>query len=271
MVFTGGAPLYRRDFMQILEHARNRRFAVQLLTAATDVSAVELERMADMGLDAVQISLYGPSADFHDVFVRRSGAFESAWNALLTLKNLGVSVRAAISVMPENRSLVEKTVNLLRENDLGWNFNYVMLPERGQRKPDRSLQLDDERLTGLLRRYPPEGPRRMAGLECHDGLCSAGRAQLAVDPYGNVFPCMMWREKAGNLREMPLVDIWETSPVMEKARTLMLCRLEDCPDCNLKQSCNRCSGLAWAEGLDIRQHSELDCRLAKIYSSLKCE
>jgi len=268
LVFTGGDPLFRRDFMQIFEFARARRFAVQLLTAGTDVSDGQLERMAALGLDAVQVSLYGPSADFHDLFVRRSGAFEASWRTLKILNNLGVPARAAISVMPENLLLIEDMVDMLKENGIGWNFNYIMLPERGQRKPDRTLQLDYERLEAFLRRHPSEQHPRMAGLECDDAPCAAGLSELAVDPYGNVFPCLMWREKAGSLREMPLSDIWDLSPVLEKARALTLRRLEDCPQCSLRPHCNRCGGLAWAEGLEINEHSELDCRLAEVYSNL---
>jgi len=264
LVFTGGDPLFRPDFMQIFEHARARRFAVQVQTSGTDVEPGQLERMAALGLDTVMVPLYGPSSDFHDLFVRRSGAFKAAWSTLTILKKLGVSAKAAIGVMPDNMLLIDDMVDMLKENGLGWEFNYIMLPERGQRKPDRTMQLDNERLEAFLRRYPPEEHPRMAGLESRDPLCEAGRAELAIDPYGNVYPCLMWREKAGNLHDLPLPDIWESSPVFEKARKLKLHLLEDCPNCNLKENCNRCGGLAWAEGLDITQHSELDCRIAAL-------
>jgi MoaA/NifB/PqqE/SkfB family radical SAM enzyme len=42
--------------------------------------------------------------------------------------------------------------------------------------------------------------------------CGLGRTTLAVDPEGNVFPCMQWRKTPlGNVRDTPLRDLWPTS------------------------------------------------------------
>jgi MoaA/NifB/PqqE/SkfB family radical SAM enzyme len=42
--------------------------------------------------------------------------------------------------------------------------------------------------------------------------CGLGRTTLAIDPEGNVYPCMQWRKAPlGNIRETPLVDLWPTS------------------------------------------------------------
>jgi MoaA/NifB/PqqE/SkfB family radical SAM enzyme len=42
--------------------------------------------------------------------------------------------------------------------------------------------------------------------------CGLGRTTIAVDPEGNVFPCLQWRRAPlGNVRETPLRAMWAGS------------------------------------------------------------
>jgi len=48
--------------------------------------------------------------------------------------------------------------------------------------------------------------------------CGLGRLTLAVDPEGNVYPCLQWkRHPLGNVRERGLVDMWRRSSAREEA------------------------------------------------------
>ena len=43
-------------------------------------------------------------------------------------------------------------------------------------------------------------------------VCGTGRSSFALDPYGNVFPCVQWRRPLGNLRDASSMDeIWRSS------------------------------------------------------------
>jgi MoaA/NifB/PqqE/SkfB family radical SAM enzyme len=43
---------------------------------------------------------------------------------------------------------------------------------------------------------------------------------LAVDPYGNVYPCVQWRRPVGNLHEKSLREIWQGSAGLAEVREL---------------------------------------------------
>jgi MoaA/NifB/PqqE/SkfB family radical SAM enzyme len=48
--------------------------------------------------------------------------------------------------------------------------------------------------------------------------CGLGRTSLAIDPEGDVFPCMQWRHRAlGNVRVTRLRDLWPRSSVRHEA------------------------------------------------------
>lgn len=50
--------------------------------------------------------------------------------------------------------------------------------------------------------------------------CGAGSSALAIDPFGNVYPCVQWRRAAGNLHNRSIRDIWQGSPVLTEVRGL---------------------------------------------------
>src|SRR5438445_803799 len=61
------------------------------------------------------------------------------------------------------------------------------------------------------RREPVPLPRQDAPGEA---VCGTGRSSLAIDPYGNIYPCVQWRRSAGNIKELKeLKTMWQTSPV----------------------------------------------------------
>jgi len=50
--------------------------------------------------------------------------------------------------------------------------------------------------------------------------CGAGSSGIAVDPFGNVYPCVQWRRAAGNLHESSIHEIWARSAVLASVRSL---------------------------------------------------
>lgn len=50
--------------------------------------------------------------------------------------------------------------------------------------------------------------------------CGAGSSGIAIDPYGNVYPCVQWRRPVGNLHERSIRDIWTGSPALAEIRAL---------------------------------------------------
>src|SRR5262249_5683728 len=70
----------------------------------------------------------------------------------------------------------------------------------------------------LFRRLATVG--KLPGVDrANDGVnCGLGRVTLAVDPEGNVYPCLQWRTTSlGNVRETPLRELWRSSPVRAEA------------------------------------------------------
>jgi hypothetical protein len=40
--------------------------------------------------------------------------------------------------------------------------------------------------------------------------CGAGSSGIAVDPYGNVYPCVQWRRAVANLHDVRIAEMWQS-------------------------------------------------------------
>ena len=53
-----------------------------------------------------------------------------------------------------------------------------------------------------------------------DRHCGAGSSAIAVDPFGEIYPCVQYRRSIGNLHERSIVDIWRNSPALTEIREI---------------------------------------------------
>src|SRR5260370_36274086 len=78
LTISGGEILMRRDFFEILEHARARTVCVKLKTNGVLIRKKEAERLRELGVETVQISSYSHSAEVHDAITKMRGSFRQS-------------------------------------------------------------------------------------------------------------------------------------------------------------------------------------------------
>jgi pyrroloquinoline quinone biosynthesis protein E len=264
LLLTGGEPFARRDLPLIYDAARDRRFAVSILTSGCGADPELLEHMKARGLDAIQVSLHGPDAGSHDGFTGFPGSFDAALSCLRRCRDLGIRTRAGVTVTWDNIAGLAAIKALLDGEGLTAALGLHLEPRRDGDRGPTALAIDEAGVRRALELFPPSSPARLAGLGPEDRPCRAGASVLAVDPFGTVFPCLSLRSPAGALRETPLAEIWSGSPVLERLRAVRLADLEGCPACAHRGSCDRCPGFALSDGLSIVGHAPFDCLQARV-------
>src|ERR1700735_5909600 len=66
LTLSGGEIFLRKDFFEILEHARQLMFCVKLKTNAIMIHEREAARIRDLGVESIQISIYSHRPEVHD-------------------------------------------------------------------------------------------------------------------------------------------------------------------------------------------------------------
>lgn len=269
LLLTGGEPFARSDLVQIFELARDRRFAVSLLTSGVGAEARTLERLAERGIDSLQVSLHGPDPASHDRLTGVAGSFDTALQCLRTCRDLGIRVRAGITVNRENAGTLGEIKALLAGEDVPAALGLHIEPRRDGDRGVQALAIDETGVRAALETFPPKDAPRLRDRELDDPPCGAGANVLAVDPFGGVYPCLSLRQRVGALREQQLARIWRESPALDQLRRLRVADLEQCPTCEHRRSCNRCTGLAVSEERGLKGHAPLDCIQARVLTFLE--
>ena len=266
VIFSGGEILMRKDFFDIAGYARKKGFALRLLTNGTLIDERVADQIKQLNPLSVEISLYGSTPATHDRITACPGSFERSVKALGLLGERSIRTIVKSLMMKQNAGEFQKMKKLAQEIGSQFLYDTVIIPRvDGSMEPCRN-RLDGEELYRLF--YPEVREKRENGNSRQDDLsCSAGLNVLSISPYGDVYPCMAFKESGGNLTKNSLSEI-QHSPMFSKMRSITLSELRECRGCKFIQYCNRCPALAWLETGDLLGPSQADCLLARVVKSI---
>src|ERR1700680_2544209 len=103
LTISGGEILMRRDFFEILEHARERTFCVKLKTNGVLIREKEAARLRKLGVETIQISIYSHRPEVHDAITKMKGSLDRSLDAIRFMVSQGLKVTIANVVMKQTR------------------------------------------------------------------------------------------------------------------------------------------------------------------------
>lgn len=231
--FTGGEPLLREDIYDLLAHTRELGMITHLNTNGLLVGKREAKEIIAAGVDSVNVSLDASGPGQHDRIRGRSGAFESATAAIRALvaqrRDMGASIRIKTVAVIDSANIDEmpKLTQLARKLGVDCIEFIPRQPFTGNRTITPNCPTSDigfqDLLNVTLQEIQDSGitiensPAHLR-LFSHSfaGLpspirCTAGFNSLALDCYGNVFPCLPWvnwGHSVGNIQDADLKRFW---------------------------------------------------------------
>jgi len=268
IILTGGDPFLHRDFEKIFNYAREKRIAVSIMSSGFDVEQDLLERIADKGIMSFQVSIHGHSSEIHDRFTGVPGSFNRTVESLRYMKKLGVYVQAAVSINKFNIRFFDEIVTFLENEQVNFVFNYEMFAKRNGDNSPVKLNISEDQLKKCFLKTGVHGKPRLLDKKPDDPPCNAARSTVSLNPAGIVFPCLELRIPSGDIKTERFKDIWHNSSVLNRIREIKFKDIIDCPECKLRDFCNRCSGNALKDSLDIIDHSTRDCLYSKTISQI---
>ncbi len=266
LTISGGEIMMRRDFFEILEHARMRTFCVKLKTNGVLIREKEAQRLRELGVESIQISVYSHRAEVHDEITKMPGSFRQSIDAVRLLRQQGLLVILANVLMAQNVDDYKNVRLLAAELDAKFIIDPTITPMMDGDRSILKLNVDKAALAEVFRNGDLVGnveefcaPPTSVDADALDSLpCSAGHTACYVSPYGDVYPCVQFPMPSGNVRTTKVVDIWRDSPQLNEVRGIKLRDMPTCSKCTHGATCTRCPGLAYMEG-NMRGPSYQDC------------
>jgi PqqA peptide cyclase len=231
--FSGGEPTARRDLEQLVKRAADCGLYTNLITSGVLLDQARLMRLAEAGLEHVQLSFQ----DSHEAGADRIAGFAGHRKKVETagmIRAAGLPLTANFVVHRQNLGNLEsmialgvelgaERIELAHVQYYGWALRNrpALIPTREDlARATAVVEAARARLIGsvvidyVVPDYYAKRPK-----SCMGGW---GRRFLNVTPSGRVLPCHAAESISGlqfdNVCERPLADIWENSPAFNRFR-----------------------------------------------------
>ncbi len=280
IAFSGGEPTMSPTFLEVARYAADRGLHLTVATNGTLLTPEQVRAMVDAGIRYAEISLDSVDPARHDRFRGASGYWEAAVRGIRNvIADPDIKCGVAMTVTRWNLDEMEAMLAwcIAEGADTFYAFNFIPTG-RATGILDADLSpAQRERMLATLQRYlldgrisimssapqygraclelgDPDSPvntghygygggRMTRLLARYVGGCGAGRCYMAVQPNGDVTPCVFMPITVGTLRRDPFERVWN-HPVMEQLRDRDD-RSGHCLSCDYKYHCGGCRARAY--------------------------
>ncbi|MCH8030051.1 MAG: radical SAM protein [Candidatus Dadabacteria bacterium] len=248
LIISGGDPLKREDLFEILAYARELKVPVGVTPTTSPLATYEaVEKMKDLGVFALGISLDGATPASQDSFRGVEGTFENSMNVLSYAKELEIPVQINTTCTEETVSEIEGIYHLLTEEFSPpvrrWSIFFLIPIGRGNELGMPSSAQVEETFGFLYEKSSAapfhitttEAPfyrayyivREMESGKTKEEVVSSramglgvrdGNGVMFVSHTGDIYPSGFLPILLGNVRRDSLADVYRNNAVMKALR-----------------------------------------------------
>nr|MDA3894796.1 radical SAM protein [Desulfobacteraceae bacterium] len=246
LLFTGGEPLLRKDFIDIYRHAVKRGMLVTVFTNGSLISNEILDVFKEFPPQVVEVSLYGSTAETYKSITGRIDGFKKTMAGIEKLSNHGIRTQLKTILMTKNQHEFDLIQKISDDRGLKFRFDAMIFPRlNGERSPveyrvSPEIIVEKDLSSPDRRSKWEEFYRRMKNIELSDVLydCGAGVTNFHIDSVGMLSPCIMTGHVSYDLLHGLFSDGWENKipKIKEKKVPLEFA----CRKCKNQSLCGYC-------------------------------
>ena len=267
LVLSGGEPLVREDFLDIVRAGVLGKLRVAVATNGTLLDDGMARTLRKEGVSRVSLSLDGADAATHERERGLDGAYGQLCAAAARLREAGLPFQVNTTLTAGNADQLPGIVALAPELGAVEHHVVMFVPTgRGMKTADELLGAERyEEVLQWLAGKQSSSPihiqvtcaphyqrvlRQMGSVTegkggARGGGCLAGTASVFVSSEGEVFPCGYLPIPAGDIRITPFAEIWRSASLFKALRERS--RLEGrCGACEYRRVCGGCRARAYA-------------------------
>lgn len=269
---SGGEPMMRPNFWDILETAHGYGMHIVVSTNCTFITREKAKRLKANGVDWVATSLYGPP-EFHDAMVGVPGTHDRVVSAIRILREEGVNVSLKSAVTADTLPFIPYIIDTAKKLDARLVYLCDLITSgRSEGEEDARItaeqwkELADQVLADLL---DPESDTeydigaipsvipylaeklKAEGVDVSNGLkrlelvsaCPVGKGHMNINSEGGIMPCQFAQDwTVGNIRDMTLTEATQELYKLDQQEAKGICAPENC---EYSRICRGCRTKAW--------------------------
>jgi heme b synthase len=272
IIFTGGEPLMRKDWPELVRHAKSLGLRCVMAPNGTLITPETARLMKEVGIERCSISIDAPDAANHDEFRGVPGAYEKSMQGIQYLKDAGIEFQLNTTVTRNNLSMFKDIFHLTQ--DLGAAAWHIFLLVPTGRASELGAQVitaeeyedvlnwfyDFQKTTDMqlkatcaphyhriLRQRAKEDGIPVTfdnfGLDAVSRGCLGGVGFCFISHTGQVQPCGYLDLDCGQTKDTPFPEIWRKSVPFNEFRNPD-CYKGKCGVCEYERVCGGCRARA---------------------------
>ncbi|PHO05232.1 pyrroloquinoline quinone biosynthesis protein PqqE [Rhodobacteraceae bacterium 4F10] len=231
---SGGEPASRHDIVDLMQGAHDEGLYTNLITSGIGLTPRRLDALEAAGMDHIQLSMQGTTADLADWVGGYKGGFDRKMKVAGDIAERGIPLTLNAVMHRHNLDDLERTIEMAVE--LGARrLEVACVQFHGWASQNRSQLLPSREQTESAKRIVAEAEKRLRGVMAFDFVppdyyadypkaCMGGwgSAGLNVTPDGTVLPCHAAQTiptlSFENVKDKSLSDIWYKSEAFNAYR-----------------------------------------------------
>jgi len=209
---TGGEPTLRKDLIDVVKACRPDRIVVSIVTNALALTRERMRELKEAGLNTIQISLDSADASVHDRLRGVDGCYDKVLAAAAWAREFGINLcfSTVLSTEPDSNGSSMKRLLDLAQQERAFLLICDSAAVGGWNGQDQVMMTREERNRTLaeLMKHPCARHHAMYNFRIKPG-CPAGTEKVYITAYGDVTPCDLIHDSAGNVLEESLETIWK--------------------------------------------------------------
>lgn len=259
---TGGEPMLRRDFFDIMEYANKLGYLWGMTSNASLITDETARRLYECGMKTISVSIDG-LRDTHDSLRGKKGAYDSAMRGIEALCKVGKFQNVQVTTVINHSNICELDAlfDIMTSIDID-SWRVINIEPMGRACDHPELVLTKEEYKYLfdyirnkrLEGYPVEyGCSHYLGLEYERTvrdwyfICTAGIYTASIMANGNIVSCLDIERRPelvqGNILTDNFKDVWENR--FEVFRQNLSDKNEKCRKCEHARYCNGGAHHSW--------------------------
>lgn len=233
---TGGEPFLHPQIMEIISLCDEIGLITCIQTNGSFINEQIAQRLSNYNHLKIFISFHSANKDKFDEFTEVENSFDKVMKAQKYLERFDINYAFKLNVTSYNEGQIKDNIVFLEKNNIPFDIYIQTLPDIGDNKETMEYMISEKTIKWL---YENEY------LKFHKTRCSAAIGKLWISPFGDVYPCELYRVKLGNLIVDDFEDIWNGKKAKETLESYLYKDIERCLDCDKADYCNKC--LAYME------------------------
>lgn len=254
VTFSGGELLLRQDLFEILQYARECDMIISLFSNVTLLTKQMVEKLKDLNIASVQVSLYSMDSEIHDSITGLKGSCEKTKHGIDLLTEAGIRVVINCPVIKTNKDSVFDVQAFAKERNIKFGSDYLLIAQSDFDSSNLDQRLNLEEIGYIMTKmmkdnesYRNNTLSKYANYDMKERIvedklaCGVGLDTLSITANGDIIPCPGWNNYVlGNIRTDKIDDVWRNSNRINYLRGIKMSEFPKCVSCENRKFCSMC-------------------------------